>query len=243
MSDVTAQDFDWSPLGSFWWASAAEKYRATVRQTRFACAKHRGASNTGAAREAGYSAQKNAIRQIAYRVYRSNVVQNLLAFAEKHQNGDAIITKPVDTGEARNVLSNLIRGSDPSIKIRALEALQRIDDRANAVPPHASENDGLTEYRFVRDFLQMPNGGCAIVFLWTGLHQQLSSLPLLLDVSAAVQRDRPELWASVVEECNPADRNRLSMHLADCEWQLETRKQIWGEIGIQASPGCPVLVH
>lgn len=123
----------WKPFGEQWWRDSAATVGATNQQTIFACAKYASATNTGAARLAGYKDtgdETTGIRQIAYRVYRSNAVQNLLALAAAEGNGGRDGT--VDRQEAKRLLSKLIRGPDPSIRIRGIEALNRLEENEAA---------------------------------------------------------------------------------------------------------------
>ena len=55
---------------------------------------------------------------------RSNIVSQLLAFASSEADGP---DGTVDRKEGRRILSALARGSDPSIRIRAVEQLAKFD--------------------------------------------------------------------------------------------------------------------
>src|SRR5215510_549618 len=123
MSDQQPE-FDWGKLGEEWWRATGKSAGATERQVKFACAKHRGCSNTESARQAGYSGDEDSVRQSAYKTFRTNVVQNLLAHAVA-ESGDGV-DGTVDATEAKRILSGLARGADPNVKIRAVEALQKI---------------------------------------------------------------------------------------------------------------------
>lgn len=133
MSDdnTTSCEFDWFPLGETWWREAAKQVGASERQLKFAAARYRGASQTQAAREAGYDlGDPGGTRQAGYRVARGRVVENLLALATAEKEGGT--TGTVDRNEARRILTRLARGSDPSIRIRALESLAKLDEQDRA---------------------------------------------------------------------------------------------------------------
>jgi hypothetical protein len=53
--------------------------------------------------------------------------------------GDCIAN--VDAKEARRILSGLARGSDPSIRIRAVESLGKMDEREEAARAETASND------------------------------------------------------------------------------------------------------
>jgi hypothetical protein len=163
-----AKVFDWGELGEKWWRDAGAQFKASEAQIKFACAKHRCASNAGAAREAGYAgcADNDIAKQSGYKAFRTTSVQNLLAFAAAEAKGGNDGT--VYGGEARRILSKLARGSDPTVKIRAIEALQKLDDKATELG-RRKDDDGLWDWRIVRDYLQMRGGPPAILHLSRGL--------------------------------------------------------------------------
>ena len=227
-----AQDaFDWKPLGEEWWRAAAKDVRVRdERQIKFACCKHRGCSNTESARQSGYTTNEDAVRQVAYRVFRSNAVQDLLAFAAAEAKGGHNGT--VDSSEARRILSNLARGSDPSIKIRAVEAIAKLDERA-AEAGLLTENDGLSGWRIARDYLQQTNGGPAFALLYTGSGVSLGSIPLMHDVHATCMRDDPHLWARLYQRETAAARALIDRKLRDPDYQWQGRAKIWREVGVE----------
>ena len=67
-------DFDWGKLGETWWLDVGKQLGAEPRQLKFAVAKHRGCSNTEAARQAGYkSADPDAMRSTGLRCERRRI--------------------------------------------------------------------------------------------------------------------------------------------------------------------------
>src|SRR5262245_21154320 len=121
--------FDWGPLGEAWWQETATQLGASPLQTRFACSKHRGCSNTEAARQAGYKADADGIRSAGYRAMRSNIVERLMAFASSEDGGYG---GEVDRDEAKRILSSLARGSDPRVRISAVEQINKMESQERA---------------------------------------------------------------------------------------------------------------
>lgn len=82
-------------------------------------------SAVGSARAAGYAGDADSIRQAGSRAAKSTAVMNLLALAQAEQAGgdDGTVKGP----EAKRILSRLARGSDPSVRIRAVELLAKLE--------------------------------------------------------------------------------------------------------------------
>jgi hypothetical protein len=141
-------EFDYSPLGPGFWLEAQKTAGASDLQTRFACCRHRGMTAAGAAKAAGYSGDADSIRQAGSRAAKSTAVMNLLALAQAEQAGgdDGTVKGP----EARRILSKLARGSDPSVRIRAVELLAKLEreDREFAAQT-ATNHDPLEELRII----------------------------------------------------------------------------------------------
>src|SRR5262249_3734520 len=130
MDTVIETDFDWSPLGEAFWKEAAGTVGATPLQAKFACCRQRGMTATGAARASGYSGDKVSIRQAGSRAAKSTAVTNMLALA-RAQTGEGP-DGVVGGAEAKRILSRLARGSDPNVRIKALESLARMDREEQA---------------------------------------------------------------------------------------------------------------
>jgi len=118
-------EFDWSPLGEAFWTEAASTVGATPLQAKFACCRHRGMTAAGSARASGYSGDKVSIRQAGHRAAKSTAVLNMLSLARAQtgEGPDGVVTG----AEAKRILSRLARGSDPNVRIKALESLARMD--------------------------------------------------------------------------------------------------------------------
>lgn len=141
MNEQTTE-FDWSPLGSAFWLDAQKTTGASDMQVRFAVCRHRGMTAVGSAKAAGYSGDADSIRQAGSRAAKSTAVMALVQLAQIEQAGgdDGTLSGP----EARRILSKLARGSDPSVRIKAIETLNRIDreERANRSQPDDADPGG-----------------------------------------------------------------------------------------------------
>jgi hypothetical protein len=124
MNEQTTE-FDWSPLGEGWWLEAQKTCNATDLQVRFCCAHHRGMTASGAAKAAGYTGDATTIRQAGSRAAKSTAVMNMAALAAAEGRGGDDGT--VGPAEARRILSRLARGSDPSVRIRAVELISKLE--------------------------------------------------------------------------------------------------------------------
>jgi len=121
--------FDWGSLSEKFWRDTGAEIGCNEKQIKFAAAKHRGATNSLAAKEAGYGqGSDEALRSEGYRVFRSNKVQALLSLAAAEEGGKS--AGDITEAEARTILSKLARGSDPAIKIKALESIGKMDAAA-----------------------------------------------------------------------------------------------------------------
>jgi hypothetical protein len=224
-------DFDWNPMGRDWWMEAAKSVGADERQMKFACAKFQNCSNTEAARRSGYGeGGGEAIRQTAYRVAKTRVVTTLLAIASAECKGGP--DGAVDSREAKAILSGLARASDPSVKIRALEALGRLD--ANEREAGISRDaDGLSDDRLVRDVLMLPAhirseqaAGLALAFTPVAM----SRWPMLHDLAPVVRASWPEIWERLLALQSPMMRKELDEFLGNKSWQIDDRQRVWGEV-------------
>ena len=137
---MTEAEFDWGQLPQSWWTDTAVKCGATLQQAKFAARKHAGCSNTQAARDSGFGNGKPTCeRSEGYRVSRSNKVMQMLALAAVEAGGgyDGGLTRT----ESRQILTGLARGSDPSIKIKAIESVHKLDQVERA--ENAGKDTGI----------------------------------------------------------------------------------------------------
>jgi phage terminase small subunit len=137
---MSEAEFDWSPLGSSFWDEARATTGATELQARFACCYHRGMTASGSAKTAGYAGDDDTIRQAGSRAAKSTAVMNLLALAKAEGNGDGP-DGVVDAAEAKRILSRLARGSDPNVKVKAIESLAKIAAQERAEMAERAKDD------------------------------------------------------------------------------------------------------
>jgi hypothetical protein len=191
MTDDAQDGFDYSPLGQSWWIQTARELGASDKQTKFAASKHRGCSNTRAAEESGYTATTEAgLRTTGYRLFRSNIVQRLLAMTVAEGGGP---DGTVDAAEARRILSSLARGSDPSIRIRSVEALAKLDE-ADRQARRTKEDPSPKEIArtILTEFSTL--GPAIIADCQFTNHNTLWGLPFLKELAPLLKRDYPAAW-------------------------------------------------
>src|SRR6516162_7818216 len=119
------EEIDWEPLGEDWWREAGANCHASEQQIIFALHRHKGMTATGAAKAAQYAGNDDTIRQAGHRASHSTAVVALLSMAKaetgKGPDGNVTMT------EAKQILSRLARGSDPNVRIKAIESLAKIE--------------------------------------------------------------------------------------------------------------------
>jgi hypothetical protein len=125
-------DFDFSPLGESFWRSAAESctHKPSELQLRMACCLQAGHNLSDSAAKAGYEGDANAIRVAGHRASKSTAVCELLSYAHAQtgKGDDGIVSGQ----EARRILSRIARKGNNNERIKALEALARIDQAEQA---------------------------------------------------------------------------------------------------------------
>jgi hypothetical protein len=148
--------FDWGQLPSDWWLQTAKEIGADERHAKFAAAKHRGCSNTEAARLSGYgTGGAESTRSEGYRVSRSNKVTQLLALAAAEAGGgyDGSLTRQ----EAKHILTAMARGSDPQVRIKSIELLGKIDEQSGSATNRPRKR--ITRRSFIYSAPHYPNRG------------------------------------------------------------------------------------
>jgi hypothetical protein len=142
---MTTDTFDYGAIPYETWKEFAAICGADDRHIKFAAAKFRNCTNTQAAREAGYGAKGGAsTRSEGYRLARSNKINQLLALAaaEAGSGYDGTLTKQ----ESRSILTAMARGSDPQVRIKSIELLNKLEQQeaaANAAQPEESLEQNL----------------------------------------------------------------------------------------------------
>jgi hypothetical protein len=190
MTDL--EPFDWKPLGESFWQETAAGIGANSKQAKFACAKYRGCTNTEAARQSGFGTDEKSIRQVGYRVARTTAVENLLALASAESSGDGY-DGTVTPEETRRILSKLARGADANIKLRACEAiakLEQADQAARAIRRELSPDDIALE-------IMRCSPAYAPVILGDSFFSTMRTiwgLPYLKELAPLLKRDFPKAW-------------------------------------------------
>jgi len=190
-----ADDFDYGQLTKDWWHETGKTIGASDRAIKFAAAKFRGASNTVAAREAGYGGtNESGARTEGYRLYRSNKVTQLLSLAAAEAGGG--IDGCVQSQEARQILSHLARGSDPSVRIKALEALAKMQEREDEAK--RGEPEPTLDETLVTVIAALPMSGLGAAMAmgtWFNKAKSIATFPFLELCAPIVHQNFPSEWA------------------------------------------------
>src|SRR5262249_52543314 len=171
-----------------------------ITQTRFACARHAGATRARAAEMAGYSAtDAQGLRVAGSRSDDTKAVQDMLVMASAA--AVTVADAPYTVAEARAQIGRMVKTSlDPSTVIKGTELLAKLDqvDRDRGQTP---DDDGLNPWRLERDFLMQTNGAVAYVLMHLdkGLLGNVANCCLLHDTHTLIMQQLfgPELW----EQC------------------------------------------
>lgn len=195
-------EFDWgADLGEQWFLDAGKSIGCDLRQIKFAAAKHRGCSNAESARQAGYSigSDGSGAKSEGYRVARSNKVVALIqmANAESGMGPDGCVDGP----ERKRILSTLARNSDPLVRIRSIEQLEKIDQRENEARAAKGESSDpimslkdLAQTNPLAAYLVASKHGIAAVTIGVDtskLHEEISTLALKLKSNGHVDATQP----------------------------------------------------
>jgi hypothetical protein len=141
---------------------------------------------------AGYAGDSDSVRQAGSRAAKSTAVMNLLAMASAEAGGGD--TGVVNGAEAKRILSRLARGSDPSVRIRAIEGLGKLEAAEQA----ANRQDEPTEPNAVFRHIvcDIPVLGPAIaVGMWFNHAGFISGFPFLETVAPYLATHFPGDWA------------------------------------------------
>src|SRR5262249_44849699 len=137
--------FDWPRPGEAWWRQAASDCRATEQQAQYASLRINSTPSVEAYRRiTGETGHHQAVRSSAHRLERSVAVQNMIGLYRAEIAGANEGTVSVE--EARQILSRIARNGDPSVAVRALETLARVDEKvAEAAVVDQSPEELLAE--------------------------------------------------------------------------------------------------
>jgi hypothetical protein len=198
--------FDWGQLPMDWWLQTALEIGADERHAKFAAAKFRNCSNTEAARLSGFgTGGAESQRSEGYRVARSNKVNQLLALASAQAGGgpDGSLTR----SEARGILTAMARGSDPQIRIKAIELLSKMDREEQEAGPSDDAIDPKEEARLLSiEIPQMGVGAALALTAWARHFGHLMSFPYLREVLPVFVTNFPDDWKRLLEKHSPDER-------------------------------------
>jgi hypothetical protein len=212
MNTRTVNDI-WAPLGEAKWKELAEGSNASELQLKFAAARFGGMNASAAAKAAGYSGDKDAIRRAGYSALRSTAVQALLELAAINAPLDARITeKEIDAKLAR-----LIRSGDPLTMLKATELHQKREAARAAELATAKEEPEITQSQFYAHLISaLPSDGAGAA-LAVGFHvsgkklPRIAWFPFLKEVAPVVSRKYPENWQRWRAYCdNPTLASELA---------------------------------
>lgn len=149
-SDQTNQpnQIDWSDdqgLSKSWWFDQGSLCGASTQQIIFSACVHRGMTATASAKRAGYAGNTDTIRQAGFRARHSAAVETLLGMANALTGTG--VEPVVNPDESKSILSKLARRSDPTTRIRALEALGKIRKDEAEMELRRQEVAPLTDIR------------------------------------------------------------------------------------------------
>jgi hypothetical protein len=185
------QDGIFAPLGEKRWREIAEGTGASELQLRFAALRYSGASQTRAAKIAGYAQGDDpaALRRAGYTAARSTQVQNLLELAAIAAPGDAKISdKEIDAK-----ISKMIRSADGNLSIKAMA----IHEQRAAIRKEAEATDFHESPEAVcRDHLSLCRPKM-VVLIWAEiwLRNYQWHTPFIRDFVPFLARYHPNEWA------------------------------------------------
>jgi hypothetical protein len=203
---TTDTAFDWSPLGEQRARELGEAAGCTELQLRFGMSRFRGASQTAAAREAGYEGTGDSLRRAGYAAYRSTGVQAFLELAAVAMPDSVAIS----AREIEAKIAKLIRSSDSNVALKAMAL--HADREAAQKEAAAGETD---DYRKQVDECFKQEGIYVAPAVARGWKHFVLAAPYFELYAAFLKRRFPELWEKYREpiakraECFVAERDCL----------------------------------
>jgi hypothetical protein len=227
----TNEDF-WRPFGESTWKEFAATVQASDLQLRFSVARFNGASAAAAAKIAGYSGDHASIRRAGYAAVRSAAVVALLDLAAVNAPAESRLTD----SEVDARLAKLVRSPDPLIMLKATELYDKRKVRAKEAG-ETPDDDGFNEWRLCRNFLCQENGASTFMLYYRAMRKDMghpANYPLLIDVYTLAQNEPfgQQIFDYCGADLSDVMRKLLADRLADPNYQKETRKKIWAEIGV-----------
>jgi len=228
-------EIPWGALGRAWWLQVGAECRASEKQIKLAACRHAGMTRTRAAVLAGYASDGDRARKSGSDAAKSTAVTTMLTLASAAARGEAapgpkgIVTKE----ELEQKLSDLVRGHDPHLALRASVEMTKLYEQRPGEwsPPPAGESDGYDDFRVARSFLRSPLGAAAYALLMTGEGFSLHQVPMVLDVAESTKRDVPALWDWLLSRQSAVGRQLLAKEMVS-DRQREIRRAMWSEIGV-----------
>ena len=217
-----------------WWRENGAACRASEQQIRFACARHNGANKSRAASLAGYKGDADALRSAGVRAEGTKAVDDLLTLASAAEVG--VTDSAVTFKEVKRKIGKLVRSPDGAIALKASELFFKLEAAEKERGEHP-DDDGLSESRLARDILVQENGASTFMLYYRAQNKGMghpANYPLLHDVYAIAKQEPfgQQIFVWCGRDLSETMRQALEEHLADPNWQLETRQKIWAEIGI-----------
>lgn len=235
MSEAAIDEIPYGDLGLAWWRETGEQVRATEQQVKLAACLFSGMTRTAAARLAGYSSQDERARKSGSEAAKTNGVKTLLALATNEVKVRNLPSAPktlMTRDEAMEKLTDIARGKDPSLALRAIEAINKNEASPTDIGAFALLDDGFNDWRIVRDYLRIAGGAVAITSIYDGLAGELESMPLVRDVVDMLKRDNPDFYDRLRSRQSKVGLVLLDRHLADPDWQRAARQKLWLEVGV-----------
>lgn len=186
-------NFDWGQLPYEWWIETGKTVGADIRHCKFAAVKHRGGTNTEAARLAGFGGgTEGSTRSEGYRVARSNKVNQLLALAAAEAGGgyDGTLTKQ----GSRSILTAMARGSDPQVRIKAIELLNKLEREEAAANVKPEENLEETLATLIRIVPEEGAGSFLALSAFINSGGFIGSYTFLAETAPIIARYYPTEW-------------------------------------------------
>jgi hypothetical protein len=194
---MSTDDFDWSPLGESFWRSAAEscQHKPSELQLRFACLKHSGLNATDSARGAGYQANDDeGMRQQGSRAAKTTAVCERLAYAhaETGKGDDGIVSGK----EAKRILSRISRKGNNNERIKALEALSRLDQVEAAASANQPEESPEQSLAFIIAAVPTQGLGAYLALCsFVAAGGPVCNFPFIAEIAPTIARNYPGGWA------------------------------------------------
>jgi len=230
-----ANQFNWPTDPPQDWFEAKGAALGLAPETiRFAAALHSlGGADSKKKTQAARIAGLNWDRVVAFRCARSVGVRKLLDEAKRLKAGNL---PPLSEADIDREIDDLIRQPDALTKARGIELREKRKDRQRQ-HGETPDDDGFSDWRFCRDLLCQENGASQFMLYYHAAKKALghsANYPLLRDVYDIAQLEPfgKQIWDWCSRDLSAVMRQCLNERLADPNYQKETRKQIWAEIGV-----------